>query len=320
MKKLIALLCVLIVVGIAYFWPPQELMASTSNISKASPINSQESKIALEMEATTSATPIIETKSCSELGNVLNEIDFDDSLDKILDSISKEQVEGCKHEAFISRVSSIVEACFGPERLSHCNTELMFLRALMRAPFLEEPYNQAAIADLLMVEYSKASKERDQRKLADLTKRLLEKDPRNRKFQKLWAVVAYDSQVKLHKFPKKGLKKEIYETLDPAAWKKLELFRWHVESGNNQEKFQAIVRNSISHYPGYAASHEALGWSLWQQNKREEALEQLMVASSLWNKTSYYPDLIKKLNSPDAKLEDFPAYVNIGVEWKDLYN
>jgi hypothetical protein len=62
-----------------------------------------------------------------------------------------------------------------------------------------------------------------------------------------------------------------------------------------------------------------LGWSLWQQGRRTEALNELDAILAM-KKDPYLQKLRKILADPHAKKDSFPGRLSLGVRLEDLWN
>lgn len=257
---------------------------------------------------------IRETASaCEVLRSKLEEIDFE-----MKEVIPRETVEACTQDSYLSRIKLLIDSCYGKDT-SDCEANQMFLRALLRTEGITDSDDREMIADLMLREFSK--KEPDFKLLTKLAKKLLRDDPKNPAFQKMWAMSKFISQGDpRNQAPE--LREAIIRELDPEVLNAPDMdgLRMYLETGLDPLKLESLSRSLLQTDPRRPMTREILGWTLWQQGRRDEALSELAIAVKENPKDRWLSQMYQNLQKPEAKKEDYMGRLSLGVRFEDIYN
>lgn len=261
----------------------------------------------------------IKSDWCSHVSSRLDNIDFNLELKDWLSSLKKEEFQGCDDPELKDRVSLILSNCFS-EKLNkdECFTNLIMFRSIMRARNIKDPSTRAELADLIMAEFSK--KTPDFKKLKDFSSELLNSDPNDKPVQKVWAMSAVINGDPKNLSP--DLIDEIYKTIDPEEMQtdpELRSLDVIMKTKLKPDSVEDYTRDLLKNNPKDAASREMLGWSLWQQGRRDEAIAQVDAILAI-KKDPYLEILRKKLSDPTATKDSYPGRMSLGIRLEDLWN
>lgn len=258
----------------------------------------------------TKETSSKESDSCNKLKVALNDLDFTQK-DIRLESLDL----SCDLPEIVERIKRVKEIC--GQVSNDCLNSLVFLRAVLRTQNLKEAMTQEEIADSILKEFSK--KVPDFKILQKLAEKLLDINPSDKKFQELWAMAKLLSN-DLQKLPV-NLAEEIYGKVDPSLWEGSQMKGLQVilESGMNAKKMESFLLNDLKKNPNDSFSYELLGFALWKQNRRQEALESLDKAIALNPKDEWLRKMRKDLNSEKADVHSYQGRLSLGVNIDDLF-
>lgn len=257
--------------------------------------------------------------SCGIASNKLDDIDFNAPIKDWLDILKFEDFSKCKDAELAERITLIQQKCFGDKlHKDDCFTNLLMFRSVMRVRSIKDPSTREELADLILAEFSK--KVPDFKKLKEFSGELLRQDPNDKPVQKVWAmsaVISEDPQ-KL----KSELVDEIYKTLDPddinndPELRGLDII---IKTKLKPDAVEDYTREILKANPKDLRSREMLGWSLWKQGRREEALAQID-AIIAQKRDPYLIKLRENLLSPNATKDSYPGRLSLGVKLEDLWN
>jgi tetratricopeptide (TPR) repeat protein len=249
---------------------------------------------------------------CGTLKSALEQMDFNEKPANLDINLFKQ----CTDPAVIEEQMLVLENCF-PKIKEECQARLLFVRSILRTKNATEPYDKETIADLIIMEFSK--KEPDFKKLEKLVKNLLRDDPKNPNYQQIWAMAKFIGSGDPRN-QRAGLKEDIYAQVDPEVLnsKDMDGLRIFLETGLDPLKVEQMSRNMLSDDPNRQGSRETLGWALWQQGRRDEALTQLAQALAINPKDDWLRKMYENLQKPGAKKEDYMGRLSLGVKFEDI--
>lgn len=309
MKKFFGIfILALTLVGAFYFWPTEKKVED--NPKKETKVVSENRKLFLGKRKHISKKSEITTSNCQQLLTELNDLDFN-QMDVDLASLS---LDSCSES---EKINQLKAKCSGKEKHT-CQAELMMFRAYLRTKGVEFSEDKEMIADLILTEFQK--KTPDFKKLEKLVGELLNQNPENQTYQKLWAMNKLLANIEQKPIPK-NLKEDIYSRLDPELLDDPELtsYRMFLETGLDPIKAEGFARDYLKRNPNRADIHETLGWSLWHQNKRAEAIAQVERAIALNPKDPWLDSLYSRIKSPEAGRESYEGRMNMGIRFEDIY-
>lgn len=251
-------------------------------------------------------------KSCETLKTYLEEMDFNvkpSGLDRNL-------FTSCLDPAFADIQKQISENCF-PKAKNECQSNLMFMRSSLRTQGIEDSDDKETIADLILKEFSKGTP--DFKKLEKLVKKLLRDDPKNPAYQRIWAMSKMIGSGDPRN-QREGLKEDIFSQIDPEVLNAPDMdgLRIFLETGLDPAKVEELSRSTLSADPYRQGSREILGWALWQQGRREEALSELGIAVARNPQDEWLRKMYQNLKKPNAKKEDYMGRLSLGVKLEDV--
>lgn len=191
-------------------------------------------------------------------------------------------------------------------------------RSFIRVRAIKDPSTREELADLILAEFSK--KIPDFKKLKDVSRELLKLDPNDRPVQKVWAMTAVIAGDPKNLNPE--LVRDIYETLDPEQIEndpELRGLDVIMKTKLKPDSVEDYTREILKNNPSDLSSREMLGWSLWQQGRREEAIAEVDRILSQ-SKDPYLAKIREQLVSGNATKDSFPGRLNLGVKLEDLWN
>jgi hypothetical protein len=231
-------------------------------------------------------------EGCLTAATQINEVDFNIPLKEWLETLNDKDFEHCTDPELQERAALIRKHCFGTKiNDDDCYTNLLMFRSIIRVRSIKEPSSREELADMIMAEFSK--KTPDFKKLKEFSKELLNRDPNDKPVQKIWAMSAVIDADPKNLKPE--LVNEIYKTLDPEQidtdpeLRGLDvIMKTKLEAGAVED----YTRDLIERNPKDMSSREMLGWSLWQQGRRDEAIAQ--IDTILASKKDPYLVLLRK--------------------------
>ncbi len=257
--------------------------------------------------------------NCRLLKDRLEEIDFNLPAEEWLAGLEERDLKACDSAKYAKRMETIQAECFRSRDAEKCGIELVFLRSLLRTEGVTDGDDKEMLADLILSQFTKDLPDFPQ--LERLTSKLMDLDPSGASVQKLWAMSKLLSQRDLSNLPP-DLSEEIRARVDPELLDDRELLGLNLllENGTDPEKIEGSLRERMEADPDDSYLHEILGWSLWNQNKRAEALAELERAIELNPKDQWLRDLQRNLGSGNASVHSYQGRLMLGVETDDLFN
>lgn len=318
MKKVSLLL------GILLFTTSVYLFVSGKDGSKLlpqSPISTSGSRKIFLGARTKSIVTTTDTKStngCDTLTSQLEEIDFNQSSEDWRESLEFSALDDCEDEAAQARIADVRAFCFDNFEQDECARHTVFLRAILRTQNIQDSDDRDTLADLILKEF--ADETPDFKQLVNHSEKLLALEPNQPAFQKLYAassiISALDGKADLS-----SLRSSLDQKVDEELWQDPEMqgLKLAVETGlepGNVEQFAREVLNQNES----SKMQEILGWSLWRQNRYEEAEAALKRAIELNPNDPWLKDQLDKIHSKDAGDESYQARISLGFNLEDLYN
>ncbi|MGE3608982.1 MAG: hypothetical protein AB7I27_05300 [Bacteriovoracaceae bacterium] len=249
---------------------------------------------------------------CLQLKESLNNLDFREKnidLDGLVFSCSNTEVKDALNKA--------KEKC--QKFNDDCRISLIFLRAILRALNLSEATTKEEIADLILKEFS--NKNPNFKLLNELAEKLLEFNPSDKSFQQLWAMSKLLSQDDLRNLPE-NLADEINSRVDSSIWKNGQMkgLEMVLQTGLNSKKMEVFLTEQLRKNSNDSFSHELMGFALWKQNRREEAIQALDRAIHLNENDLWLKNMRKTLMDQNATIESYQGRLSLGVNLDDLFN
>jgi tetratricopeptide (TPR) repeat protein len=257
---------------------------------------------------------------CTELTRALSDLDFSGSVNDFSGLIREEDLRGCQAKEYAADISAVLKNCYGTNPSPpDCQKNLLYLRSALRTQNLESADDQETIADLLIKNFY--AKEMNMQKVSELSEKLLDIDPGNQPVQKLWAMSKFLAQKDMTNLPE-GFQEEILAKVDPEVAESGEFRTYQIimETGLDPVRAEEEARYFVEDYPEQAESHEILGWSLWHQGRREEALQEVRQAVQLAPQDQALQTMYQALLDPRATRETYTGRINMGIQLEDLYD
>ncbi len=256
---------------------------------------------------------------CEELETTLNDLDFRRPPSEWATTLELRELDNCEDPALEQILTGATTACFG-KKVNHnqCVQQLMVLRSMLRTRFAVDANDPENVADLIIREFSN-KKDPDFKKISQMSEKLLDMNPTNLNFQKLWAMSKLMANVK--NVPD-GLADEIYRRLDPDMMEDpdFQAYRMFLETKMDPMLAEDFSRDFVEMYPQRSQAYEMLGWSLWQQGRKDEAREQARLALKFNPQDPWLLKLNKDLNSKNSNRGSYQGRLQIGIQLEDLYN
>lgn len=263
------------------------------------------------------ASPKVE---CTDLIRVLSDLDFSETVADWTVFLREEDLRGCQSKTYQADVDTVLRNCYGTKpSTADCQKSLLYLRSALRTQGMETADDQETIADLLIK--NSYSKDFDMQKVSELSGKLLELDPSNQQVQKLWAMSKFLAQKDFMNLPEEFLE-DILARIDPEVAESGEFrtYKIMMETGLDPVRTEEEARYFVEDYPEQAESHEILGWALWHQGRREEALQEVRVALQLAPHDLALQKMYQALLDPRATRETYAGRLNLGIQLEDLYD
>lgn len=315
MKKL-SFLGFLIVIGVALFYLSQDSKkeAVPSLMKAATP--SKNLFLGKRAALVTQASEQID--GCSELRNQLDSIDFTLPAKEWRAVLSLELLKTCSDPEIFERTKLIQETCFDKKDDDLCSTNAVFLRAYLRTKGLKNSDDKEQLADLVLREFAKGMP--DFKNLKNLAEKLMNMDPKQLAYQKLWAMSKLIASVDSKKSPL-DLADDIYGRVDPEMWEDPQMkgLDLALKTGFDPQEIESMTREALAQKDD-SWTREALGWSLWKQGRKSEALDNLRRAIQLNPKDPWLQEQYKRVKSKGAGPDDYHGRISLGVSVEDLFD
>lgn len=317
MKRIALGSFILLCLGAGLWFYPSDSVTPLKIKSSKTPSSSR--KVFLGARSKT-ITPSIVQNSCDELTSRLEDMDFNIPLEDWIMKFSANDFKECVLPEYSDRFQDIQIHCFEKLSEKECLTDAILLRAILRTRGIADSEDRDLMADLILSEFANKTKIPDFEKLEKLSARMLEIDPDQASYQKLWAsskVIAKLSKGK----SVTNLETQINERVNPEVWNdpNMKGVKLAMMTGLEPENVEEYARGYLSQKSD-SSMHEVLGWSLWRQNRRAEALVELQTAMKLNPNDVWLKQQLIQLNSDSANSESYQARISLGIDVRDLYN
>lgn len=323
MKKL-ALLGLVILGGVGgyLFWSQSSPIesASQTKITKKSPSSSRKVFLGARKNKVTRNPKLSDQKldGCEELTSHLESLDFNVPVTEWVEGFDLKAFSKCQLPDFKQRLGQLQKDCFDEYQETQCATHAIFLRASLRTRGLNDGEDLEILADLVIREF--ADNKPDFKKLRKLSDKLLLIDPDQKSYQKLWA----SSEVVAKLYEGKSameVAELVNSRVSPELWNDPTLsgVKLAMATGLEPLNVESFARGYLAEKSD-SSMHEVLGWSLWKQNRRDEAIAELNKAIAMSPKDQWLKDQLKKIRSRNADSESYQARIQLGVNLGDLYN
>ncbi|MBA2403910.1 MAG: tetratricopeptide repeat protein [Bdellovibrionales bacterium] len=273
-------------------------------------------KKATAIEASTQTATV--SDGCEEVTSQLELVDFNIPADEWLETLQLSVMEKCALPEFKQRIASIKAACFDSLDEAICTQQALFLRSLLRTRGITETEDQDLLADMVISEFADSTP--DFHKLETISEKLMNINPDQASYQKLWASSKIISTMYDNKSPA-ALAEELAEKIDDHVWNDTEMqgLKMAVATGLTPDNVEGYARGFLSQKKD-PRMHEVLGWALWRQNRTAEAVQELKRAIALSPDDPWLKDQLGKVLSTDADKESYQARISLGINLQDLYN
>ncbi len=258
------------------------------------------------------------TNECEAATLQLEEIDFNLPTEEWVERLNVHDFDNCKLPEFKERIASIKANCFEKIEEQTCNQQAIFFRSLLRTRGITEAEDQYLLADLVISEFANNSP--DFHKLQTYSEKLMNLDPNQTAYQKLWASSKVVASMGDLKSPS-DLAEELAGRVDESVWNDSEMqgLKMAVATDLNPNNVEDYARGYLTKKPD-PRMHEALGWALWQQNRQVEAVRELRKAILLNPTDKWLQAQLTKVTSKGANLDTYQARISLGINLQDLYN
>ena len=266
-----------------------------------------------------SAEKVIKAPDSCEVVNLqLANIDFNIPVKEWVETLNLSDFEKCTGPEFKDRIVSIKLNCFQKLDKNTCTQQAVFLRALLRVQGVTEAEDQDLLADLVISEF--AGNAPDFHKLERYSEKLLNIDPNQGSYQKLWASSKVIARLEDSKSPS-DLAEELAERVDEKVWNDSEMqgLKMAVSTGLLPDNVEAYARGYLTKKSD-PRMHEVLGWALWRQDRYSEAVQELQRAIDHSPNDKWLKDQMVKVKSGNANIETYQARISLGINLQDLYN
>ena len=268
-------------------------------------------------------TPVVKyekivTNECEAATSQLEGIDFNLPTAEWVERLDVQDFDNCKLPEFKDRIASIKANCFEKIDEQTCNQQAIFFRSLLRTRGVTEAEDQDLLADLVISEF--ADNTPDFHKLETYSEKLMNLDPNQAAYQKLWASSKVVASMDDLKSPS-DLAEELAGRVDESIWNDSEMqsLKMAVATDLNPNNVEDYARGYLTKRAD-PRMHEALGWALWQQNRKAEAIGELRKAITLAPTDKWLKVQLAKAISKSANRDTYQARISLGVNLQDLYN
>lgn len=254
---------------------------------------------------------------CDELTTKLNNIDFNLPVEEWVEQLDAESIAECSDPAFSNRLKALTASCLDELNDQECSFNAVLLRSILRTKGIEDSEDRTQLADLVLREFANGTP--NFKKLMKFSEKLMDLDPGQLSFHKLWAmskvIDAMDRKVSPTKFAD-----EIEKRIHPDVWRDEQMMGLDLalKTGFEPANVENVVREMLGERND-SRLHEILGWSLWKQNRRAEALQQLKAAIKTNPKDVWLKEQYQKVSSGKAGLNDYQARFSLGFNFNDLF-
>jgi hypothetical protein len=266
----------------------------------------------------TKKVALVATDGCELVTLALEDIDFSIPVREWLEILDVTSFDKCHAVEFKDRISSIKNNCFEKINEQECAQQAIFFRSLLRTKGVTDAEDQDLLADLIISEF--AGGPPDFHKLVKYSEKLINLNPNQAAYQKLWASSKVIASLTDMKSPTQ-LAQEISDRVDENVWNDFEM------QGLKMAAATGLVPGSVEEYArGYLSENndtrmrEVLGWALWRQNRFVEAVQELRKAIALNPSDQWLKDQLSKVTAKDANLETYQARISLGINLQELYN
>jgi tetratricopeptide (TPR) repeat protein len=255
---------------------------------------------------------------CLTLTSQLEVIDFNESSEDWRQSLEFSALDECEDEAAQARIADVHTFCFDNFQEDECARHTVFLRALLRTKDIHDSDERDILADLILREF--AGETPDFKQLINHSDKLLSLEPNQPSFQKLFAAASVISALD-GKADLAALKSALDQRIDSDLWQDTEMqgLKLAVETGLEPGNVELFARELLNQNES-SKMQEILGWSLWRQNRFEEAEDALRRAIELNPHDPWLKDQLKKIHSKNAGEDSYQARISLGFNLEDLYN
>lgn len=319
-KNIVFLIPIVLVAAAAFFlWPektevqkpPQIIKISSSRKlflgARSKSKHPQSSPVAL------SGNP----DGCEAATSQLEDVDFNAPVGEWVERLDATAFGHCQLPEFSEKFAAIRTHCFEKFSEFDCTQDAIFLRALLRTRGVQEGSDRELLADLILREFANSNP--DFKKLKTHAEKMLELDPDEASMQKLWASAKVVDRLSSGKSAME-VAEEISERVNEKLWDDPEMqgVKLAMATGLEPQNVEVYARGFLSQKSD-PRMHEVLGWALWKQSKRPEAIAQLEKAIALNPKDQWLKDQLKAVNSGTATEESYQARISLGINLQDLY-
>lgn len=255
---------------------------------------------------------------CEELTNNLETIDFNAPVTEWVLNFDQAAFSKCQLPVFKERLALIQKYCFHEFLESECSTHAVFLRAQLRTRGVEDGEDQELLADLILNEF--AGNKPDFKKLTKISEKLMVLDPDQKAYQKLWASSKVVNKLMDGKSAMDAAL-DVNERVSPDLWNDPAMngIKMAMATGLEPGNVEGYARGYLSQKSD-AVMHEVLGWALWKQNRKDEAISELERAIAMKPKDPWLKEQLKKVKAKGANANSYEARITLGVDLNDLYN
>ena len=255
---------------------------------------------------------------CEVVTLQLEDIDFNVPVKEWMETLNLNTFEKCQRPEFKDRIASIKNNCFNKLDEQSCTQQAIFFRSLLRTRGVTDAEDQDLLADMVISEF--ADNTPDFHKLKNYSEKLMNLDPNQAVYQKLWASSKVISNL-MDKKSASALSDELAERIDENVWNGSDMqgLKMAVATGLKPDSVEEYARGYLSKNDD-TRMHEVLGWSLWRQNRFAEAVQELERAIALNPTDKWLKEQLGKVTSKDANLETYQARISLGIDLQDLYN
>lgn len=255
---------------------------------------------------------------CSEVTSQLESIDFTGPIEDWLEIINVDSLNNCKDSATLEQIATLKKNCFDAFDEKICAQNAVFLRAALRTRKIDDGEDKELLADLILKEFS--GKTPDFNKLAGFAEKLMDLDPDQVAYQKLWASSKIIAKLAPDSSPM-DVADEIGDRVGEELLNDPDMIglKLAMETGFNPQSVENFAREFLSQKDS-STMHEILGWSLWKQNKFNESMAELKRAIDLNPNDKWLLEQLQKVQSKNADPDSYQARIQLGFDYQDLYN
>jgi|GEM_PF-5482829 len=316
MKRYIFILIAAVAVGVFFFTNKETPRATVKTLNSKKLFLGPRQKIVLDSVSSGQAAL---DKRCSNLLNILDELDFSRSDLVLQDEVSLAEVDSCNNVAFSSRLEQLKKACFGKEfSKPMCEMNLVMLRSLIRSQGILDPANQEELADMIISEFSKP--EPDFKKLQELASKLMDMND-SKAIQRLWVMTKVIAEVERVKKNPDAVAEEVLARIDAGILdeKNSHDLRMVLKTGLKPERISNYMKEMIAKDPNDYYSHEMLGWAYWKSGNKSGAIAELKRAIELNPQDPWLKSMYSEVIGPHANKDTYQGRIRFGLKYDDLF-